>query len=832
MRGIWQATTGGVYAVAGSGVYKVSTADWSAVHLGDITSGLHTPVSMADNGLELVIVDGSASGWKVTLAGDVFAPITEPAFYGADRVQFLDTYFLFNKPGTPQFYVSDSLATTFDPLWFADKETFSDELITIAVVRHELWLLGSRVSEVWFNAGGSGTIVDNFPFQRQQTAIINHGCAAKHSAAVYENSVAFLGRDRAGQGVVWHSKGYEATRISTFAIEHALMSYERIDDAIGFFYSLGGHVCYVLTFPTADATWAYDVSSGQWHEWLWLDVNGEEHRHRSNCCAAIDGKPIVGDWHGGQLYALDAGVFTDNGAPIKRQRAFPHILNDGNRAFYREFQADMDLGNPSPPPTIITSEEKIVTWLPWIAQMTGVAVGAISPTTGGMFVDWPRGIVYAVGQTGYQKYTTTLETQTPLVTVATPSRFVLAGDIDPLSGALLLQTSTSLPNAIPISKIDPNTFAVLDTFGVPATFPSYPTSVWGGQSIVCVVCNGVSFGFLKYSQFSGAVAGFRVDTMEHAGFIADIVAGSTNNRGFMIAGKSGGPSASVFLSWDATTVPRPAVPLYRIDIAASATAYDPTSWPATNPGITWTTVGTVPVAAVDPAWAGITVESLGYDLADGNVLMLVGTSSTADGYRIMKLNSATAAIMWNIHIGMTVINLSGSRINGSLWMFANPGAGAGPTSSYRINTLTGEMETQSLSGVFAQAGSQQQQTDSDTTTLLFGGRFIAISNSPVPVEGTAPYENGWAVMGGQTVIATTTTSKDTDNLISLEWSDDRGHSWGNPVTQPMTADGDYDRSLVWRRLGMARDRVFRLSWSCATATALQGAWISVTPEKR
>ena len=124
IRGIRQSTTGATYCVSGSGAYLVN-ADWSGTHLGDITAGLRTPVSMADNGLDMVIVDGTANGWKITLVGNVFGQIdnTTGTFYGADRVDFLDTYLLFNKPNTPQFSSSDSLALTFDPLWFANKES-------------------------------------------------------------------------------------------------------------------------------------------------------------------------------------------------------------------------------------------------------------------------------------------------------------------------------------------------------------------------------------------------------------------------------------------------------------------------------------------------------------------------------------------------------------------------------------------------------------------------------------------------------------------------------------------------------------------------------------
>ena len=59
--------------------------------------------------------------------------------------------------------------------------------------------------------------------------------------------------------------------------------------------------------------------------------------------------------------------------------------------------------------------------------------------------------------------------------------------------------------------------------------------------------------------------------------------------------------------------------------------------------------------------------------------------------------------------------------------------------------------------------------------------------------------------------------------IFLDWSDDRAHSFGSPVGQPMGALGEYRTFVQWQRLGYARDRVWRLSWSCPRPTALQGA---------
>src|SRR5215471_16212417 len=364
VRTIKQATTGQVYAVAGSGVYRVNPTDWSSTQLGSITAGKKTPVSMQDNTQQMVVVDGSPNGWTIDLTNDAFAPISNATsdpdgmWAGADRVDYLDTYLLFNKPGTPQFYWSGSLATTLDSLDFANKSSFTDLLVTIAVAKREIWLVGELTTEIWYNSGytfdtslsGSQTNIQS-TFQQVQGTFVDHGCAARYSVAVYDNSIFWLSRDRLGQGFVLKAAGYQYTRISSFAIEQEIAGYATISDAIGFCYLLGGHAFYVLTFPKADHTWVFDITTGLWHEWLWIDTNGVEHRHRANCCYPIDGTIVVGDWQNGNLYALDRDVFTDNGQPIKRVRAYPHIINDADRVFYRQFVADIETGNPGTLPS-------------------------------------------------------------------------------------------------------------------------------------------------------------------------------------------------------------------------------------------------------------------------------------------------------------------------------------------------------------------------------------------------------------------------------------------------------------------------------------------------
>jgi hypothetical protein len=350
IRGIRQATNEAILIVAGSGVYVVTGFGPLTVSLlGSITSGLTTPVSMQDNSETMVIVDGTSGGWQVDLASSAFSAISDPSgmFVGADRVDYLDTYLLFNKPGTPQFYSSDSLALTFDSLYFANKSSYPDLLVTLAVAKREIWLLGERTTEIWYNAGTS-----DFPFGQMPATFVDHGCIAKYSVTVYDNSIIWLTLDRQGGPMLMLGAGYQTKRLSNHAVETAWTAYPTVSDAIGFMYLLGGHIIYVLTFPTADHTWCYDITTTMWHEWLWVDGNGNEHRSRCNCAYPMtSGQVFAGDWQNGNLYVIDPQNQTDNGQPIKRQRSWPHVLNEGKRVFHRGFIADFETGMDGPAPS-------------------------------------------------------------------------------------------------------------------------------------------------------------------------------------------------------------------------------------------------------------------------------------------------------------------------------------------------------------------------------------------------------------------------------------------------------------------------------------------------
>lgn len=340
VRGLYFAANEKLYAVVGTGVYYVDSS-FSVTKLGTIAPKL-TPVSMKDNGITLVIVDGTAQGYTVDLATNAFGQVVDGSglFVGADSVDYLDTFLVFNQPGTRNFYSSLSNSVSFDALYIAAKTASSDLLQTLIVNHRIIWLLGTFTSEPWYNAGNPA-----FPFALQPGVFVQYGCCAKYSACSDHDSIFWLSQDKNGRGLVIEGKGLQAKVVSTPAISQQFAKYATLTDAVGFIYQQAGHIFYVLNFPSADKTWVYDKTTGLWHERCSVDGNGVEHRHRANCHAMAYGVNVVGDWQNGNLYKFDLEVFTDAGTNIVRRRGFPHVVTDGKRAVYAAFMADIEVGS-------------------------------------------------------------------------------------------------------------------------------------------------------------------------------------------------------------------------------------------------------------------------------------------------------------------------------------------------------------------------------------------------------------------------------------------------------------------------------------------------------
>jgi len=337
--------TGRQFMVFGAKVYEIMVNG-----LRSFIGVLNTfagPVKMADNGPLLMLVDGE-SGYIIQLFSpavrtsdppsvpvSVFTKITDEYFPGVGAgtlaptfVTFIDTCFVVNNPNTNQYFYSTfnyvySLANvdyTYDPavangywnpLNSGAKIGQADNINALTNCNNYIWLLGTNSCEVHYNTGNyNGQL-----FARYQGAILNMGCNAPYSLAVYQNSIFFLGTDTAGTLGVWTNAGGMApVRISTRGIEQIIEDMSKWSDCAAFCYAQNGHSFYVMQFPTVSRTLVYDTVTNAWHERTKLiQSTGLLARWDGMyACESTGDQIIIGDASTSATYVLDANYYQND----------------------------------------------------------------------------------------------------------------------------------------------------------------------------------------------------------------------------------------------------------------------------------------------------------------------------------------------------------------------------------------------------------------------------------------------------------------------------------------------------------------------------------------
>jgi hypothetical protein len=290
-----------------------------------------------------------------TMYGLNFAimPSTDGAFTGGNTLDIVDNYFVYNRPNTQQWGASNALSPISVGTSFSSKDGAPDNLVALIVDHREVYLLGEASSEVWVDVGAA-----QFPFQRIPGTSTQHGIAAPYSVSRLGNSFAYLSRNNRGLAQIMQMNGYLPQRISNHAVEATLVD-QTVTNAIAWTYQLEGHEIYVISFPSINLTWAYDIASGMWHKWLYTNNLGQFERHRGNCCASFQGLVLVGDYANGTIYQLDKANYTDSGQYIRRIRRAPHLTTDLQRQYFDELQIQFQPGVGT---TTINDPQAMLRW--------------------------------------------------------------------------------------------------------------------------------------------------------------------------------------------------------------------------------------------------------------------------------------------------------------------------------------------------------------------------------------------------------------------------------------------------------------------------------------
>jgi hypothetical protein len=245
------------------------------------------------------------------------------------------------------------------------KEGYPDNILALLADHEELVIFGDLQStEVHRNTGAA-----NFPFERDMSAFMHYGLAAKDSPAQLGlNGIAWLGWSSGrGQPQAFYAAGFQPQRISTSMLEHLWDEYPTVRDARAFSYVEDGHHFYVITFPSADITWCYDLTASQqmgkpmWHARLSWDGDTQTwHRSRVNNhaygyfrddpahVAASWTRGLThfcGDWEKGVIYIQGLYNYSEVNNPIRRQILTSHLANENKRTVWDLLQVECLVGD-------------------------------------------------------------------------------------------------------------------------------------------------------------------------------------------------------------------------------------------------------------------------------------------------------------------------------------------------------------------------------------------------------------------------------------------------------------------------------------------------------
>ena len=322
----------GMHRMAGV-LYVVSAARLYSVDSGGVvTDRGNIPgfdrVDMADNGTQLVIVSPN-DGYVYDNTTQTLEQITDPDFPGAGSVEFLDGYFVFSEPGSGRFFLSALFdGKNYDALDFATAEGAPDDTIEVFVDHRELFVLGQKTIEVWFNSGASP-----FPLERAPGGFIEQGIHNAGAIAKMDNSIIWLGDDL----IVYRAVGFTPVRVSTHAVEFAIAGYTN-RNAEAFTYTQEGHKFFVLNF--AEGTWVYDGTTGLWHRRL----SFQKTRSRVHHHVPIYDKLLVGDFETGNIGELDLDTYDEYDTTLRAEATSLPLGDETRELVMASFQLVMETG--------------------------------------------------------------------------------------------------------------------------------------------------------------------------------------------------------------------------------------------------------------------------------------------------------------------------------------------------------------------------------------------------------------------------------------------------------------------------------------------------------
>jgi hypothetical protein len=292
---------GALYRVSGTTLLSVSSTGIATV-IGDV--GGSSRVSFASS-FDRMGIGSNEQLWYYD--GTTLSQVTDPDLGVVLDVVWQDGYFI-TTDGTNIVITELNDPTQVDPLAYGSAEADPDSILGLLTIRGELYVLGQRTIEVFYN---TGVVTDAapFPFQRQRGAQIDKGIVGTHAKCLFLDSFAFCGAARNEQPKIYVAGLGQATAISTRGIERMLAAVA--DPSTIVLEARNGDGANSLYVHLPDQTLVYDHEASQaaqtpvWYRLASGIYADQAYRARNFVYA-------YGQWHCGDIQSFNLGVLVDD----------------------------------------------------------------------------------------------------------------------------------------------------------------------------------------------------------------------------------------------------------------------------------------------------------------------------------------------------------------------------------------------------------------------------------------------------------------------------------------------------------------------------------------
>ncbi len=314
-----------------------------ATAIANVNNGMVTSIYVTDTGQNYsapVIVISAPAGFPADQSTML------PAVTGISSVNFINGWGIISQINSPIFQVSDLYDFTIWPTDnYAAKTISNDPIVSVGIgsINSFLPLFGKATVEL-FSINAQNTPPFTF------SSLINVGLAAQQSLVAVDNTFFWLGNaNNQGKGeflgIVKYT-GSSAEIVSTNDINYAIKQMSVISDATAYSYTDAGHTFYVITFPTGNATWAYDISTKKWTRRSYNTGNNFTYgRELPQYHFVFNNKDYVTDYSNGNIYIFDKTNFTDNGTNIVGLRITSPIFDPDSLNYIQHDLLEIDLGS-------------------------------------------------------------------------------------------------------------------------------------------------------------------------------------------------------------------------------------------------------------------------------------------------------------------------------------------------------------------------------------------------------------------------------------------------------------------------------------------------------